>query len=204
MGLNNSSGIRAILRAAGCIFVILLHSGFGQARETYVQYVQRLVEHPQEGMVFRPDLEQYIGQLLLSYRKGGSALVVAAGLQRAARAHAMDMAINGFVGHKSSNGYGFDSRMRALKGGALFLPVMGENAARERSKGPANQAKAKRLFGQWVNSPAHRKAMINRSFSSASIGVVQKGDHLYAVTIFSGPDVKTNVRRDVAVPDGVY
>ena len=64
-----------------------------------------------------------------------------------ARAHAADMMLNNFMGHRSSSGYEFDSRMRYFLGNPQRLPQMGENAARDTQKGEANGAKRQR-FGK--------------------------------------------------------
>jgi uncharacterized protein YkwD len=179
------------------LVVALLGVASAEARETYVQFAQRMTQQQQPGTSFRADLEAVVLGAVNAYRssKGLPALGRAAPLQTAARAHAMDMAINEFVGHRSSTGMQFDSRMRAFKDGALFLPSMGENAARQRAGGAVSRAKAQKLVEQWIKSPSHRRAMLNRSFTSVATAVVQKGDHLYAVQIFSGPEVKSNIRR---------
>ncbi len=189
-----------------CLAVMVIAVPGTEARETYVQFAQRLTQQPQAGAVFRPDLESVVLQAVNTYRasKRLPALTRSVASQVAARAHAMDMALNEFVGHRSSTGYEFDSRMRSLRDGAMFLPSMGENAARQRAGGSASRAKALKLVEQWIKSGSHRRAMLSRSFTSVATGVVQKGDHLYAVQVFSGPEVKTNVRRLGKVKDSVY
>lgn len=178
-----------------------------EARESYAQFVQRVTSRPGSGTQFRGDLEGVVLNAVNAYRasKKLPALARSGANHKAARAHAVDMAVNEFVGHRSSSGQEFDSRMRSLRDGALFLPSMGENAARQRAGGEANRAKALKLVEQWIGSPSHRRQMLSRSFTTVATGVVQKGDHLYAVQIFSGPEVKTNVRRaGAATADGVY
>ncbi len=203
--MNIFNELTGLWRLFGCIAAFTLFLGASEARETYVQFAGRITAEPQEGR-FRSDLESALVDMLNSYRRknGFAAFGVAGRLRLAARAHAMDMAINDFVGHQSSTGQGFDSRMRALNHGAMFLPSMGENAARERSMGGVDRAKAGRLFAQWVKSGSHRRLMLSRSFNVVYIGAVQKGNHLYAVITFSGPEVKTNVRRAAIKTQGVY
>jgi uncharacterized protein YkwD len=53
--------------------------------------------------------------------------------------------------------------------------------------------KAQALVQQWITSPGHRKNMTNRTYMTIGIGVVTKGNTTYAVQIFSGPVVKTNL-----------
>jgi uncharacterized protein YkwD len=176
------------------LFCCVLGVNSGEARETYAAFAQRLTETADQNVRFRPDLEQAVVSAVNQYRrsKGKKPLQHTDTHRLAARAHAKDMALNGFVGHRSSTGQGFDSRMRALNDGAMFLPSMGENAARVSSSEPADQAKAMKLVKQWIESSSHRRAMTSATYTSTSMGVVQIGAKLYAVQIFSGPPVKTN------------
>jgi uncharacterized protein YkwD len=62
---------------------------------------------------------------------------------------------------------------------------------RNTSLSDAKQAQA--LVTQWVKSSGHRKNMVNRTYMTVAIGVISRGDDVYAVQIFSGPEVKTNL-----------
>lgn len=167
-----------------------------QARETYTAFVARMNAGLPKGASFRPDLESVLLGSANAYRaqnglkglKRGSEL-----LTSAARAHAADMMENDFVGHTSSTGAGFESRMRALHPGVLMLPRMAENAARERSKGPADEAKAGKLFQQWVHSGSHARTLRSRDYVSVATGVVERDGKLFAVQIFEGSQLKTNM-----------
>ncbi len=187
------------------VLVVFTLAGCGLAlADTYREHMRSLLAE-RGGTRFRPDLELVVERLVVAYRKdqGAGGLRVALSLRAAARAQAMDLALHSMMGHLSSTGLGFDSRMRVVKGGAIFLPAMGENAARVRSGGPANASKAAKLVQQWIGSSGHRRNMVNRSYVAVATGVVQKGDQLYAVQIFTGPEVNTNLRRGASVP-GFY
>lgn len=168
----------------------------GSARETYAAFVARITQSLPDGASYRDDLEQVLLTSANAYRadKGLRPLKAGGGmLAAAARAHAADMMLNGFVGHTSSTGAGFESRMRALHPGVLMLPRMAENAARERSNGNADEAKARKLFQQWVKSSAHARTLRSRDYVSVATGVVEKDGKLFAVQIFEGPKLKTNM-----------
>jgi uncharacterized protein YkwD len=175
-----------------CVF---LSAAPGAARETYASYVARINADPPVGATYREDLEAVILRAANSYRASKRLKPLAAdpSLRDAARAHAADMMENDFVGHTSSSGAGFESRMRALNPGVMMLPRMAENAARERSKGAADEAKAARLFQQWVKSAAHAKTLRSRDYTRVATGVVEKDGKLFAVQIFVGPELKTNM-----------
>ncbi|MCA0432817.1 MAG: CAP domain-containing protein [Proteobacteria bacterium] len=172
--------------------------------EPYVSFATRLVENPPEGVRFRPDLEDVLVGSANVYRQGkrvkGLAKVNDGKLLLAARAHALDLLQQNAMGHRSSTGYDFESRMRSLFPGMMFMSRMAENAARERSKGPADAAKAQKLFQQWVKSTSHRKALLSRDYTRVATGVVQKGDVIYAVQIFTGPEVKSNLFQSKQEP----
>jgi len=152
----------------------------------YRDYAASLVQSLPDGARFRPDLEAALAGLANRYRaaKDRPPLAVADDFQVAARAHAADMMINGFMGHRSSTGHDFEARMRSLVTDVTRYPGMAENAARDTQKGPADAAKAKRLFQQWVESRPHRHALLSLDYAFVSTGVVQRGDKIWAVQIF--------------------
>ncbi len=184
------------LQVMAVLTAIVLAAPVAQARETYVQLANRLLDQPPEGAVVRPDLEamvlhatnSYRAQLKLPPLKPGSAV-----LKLGARAHAMDLLAQQGMGHVSSGGQDFESRVRALHKGQMFLAPMAENAARLRNSSSGDAKKAQALVTQWIKSSGHRKNMVNRTYVTVAIGVVAQGDHVYAVQIFSGPEVKTNM-----------
>ena len=158
----------------------------GSASPAYRDYAVAIVANPPQGVAVRPDLEALLDQLANAARaaKGGPALESKTQFKTAARAQAIDMVLGDFVGHRAFKGYSFNARISAFADDLALVPRRGENAARERSKGPPDATKARRLFQQWVKSGGHRRNMLNRSYTAVSTGVVQKGNHLYAVQIF--------------------
>ena len=72
----------------------------------------------------------------------------------AARAQALDMMLNNYVGHKSSTGHNFEARMRAFSGDGLMMPRMAENVARDRQGGAANHHQAPGAALHPINDPA--------------------------------------------------
>ena len=109
----------------------------------------------------------------------------------------MDLYAQSGMGHVSSGGHDFESRMRALNKGQMFLAPMAENAARLRNSSLSDAKKAQSLVTQWVKSSGHRKNMANRTYVMVGVGVVSRGNDVYAVQIFSGPTVKTNMNLNI-------
>lgn len=151
----------------------------------YLDYAQALAAKPPKGSRYRPDLEGELVALLNAYRaeKGKAPVAADDALRDAARAHAADMMLNGFMGHSSSTGMSFQGRMAAFVGDVTKYPSIGENAARETSGG-SDDTKIRALFQQWVESAPHRKNLVNRSFAFVSTGVIERGDDIWAVQIF--------------------
>lgn len=176
-------------------------AGPGQAAEGYAALVQRVNANPPGGVAFMPDVEAAILAGTNAYRrsKGLPALKPAdENLVQAARAQALDLLQTGSMGHTSSDGRNFESRMRALNPGQMFLPAMAENAARQRKPGLSDMEKANDIVQQWIKSGSHRRSLANRSYVSVAIGAVKRGDHIYAVQIFMGPKVKTNMNLNIS------
>jgi uncharacterized protein YkwD len=164
--------------------------------EGYQAFAKQLVAAPPAGAAVAEDVEAAILRSLNSYRasKGRKPLPRAsAQLVLAARAQAMDLLQMGTVGHVASTGHSFESRMRAILGKSMFLPAMAENAARDRKKGLDSAGKGQALMTQWIKSPRHRKSLTDLSYVAVAIGAVRRGDEVYAVQIFVGPETKTNL-----------
>lgn len=167
------------------------------ARETYRQLLTRMVQQAATSHAERPDLERQLWQLANDFRraKGLNTLKLNDANHGAAVAHAMDMMQNNFMGHVASSGHDFDSRMRALRDGAMNLPSMGENAARLGKADVNDPQAAQKIFQQWVKSPPHRHTLLSRDYVSLATGVVAMDGKIYADQIFVGPEVVTNIVR---------
>ncbi len=157
--------------------------------KTYLEIARGSLNNLPAEAHLRVDLEAVIAAQANAYRqsKGVKALQASPLLRDAARAQAIDMMLNGYVGHKASSGHEFDSRMRAFLGSPMGVPQMAENTARDTQKGEADPAKARRLFQQWVESRPHRKTLLNSGYKFVSTGVVQRGNKIWAVQIFFAP-----------------
>ena len=152
----------------------------------YLDYAMGLNAHPPEGSRFRPDLEERLAALASAYRveQGKEPITPDPAFQAAARAHAADMMINGFMGHTASTGQSFQGRMAAFVGDVTKYPSIGEIAAKDTQDTPVDDAKASALYQQWVKSKDHRKVMVNRSFQFVSTGVIERDGKIWAVQIY--------------------
>jgi uncharacterized protein YkwD len=71
--------------------------------------------------------------------------------------------------------------------------VMGENAARSTRRGLSDGEVAAYIVRQWIKSPSHRRAMISRDYLGVATGVARRGEDVYAVQIFVGPETRSNL-----------
>ncbi|MCB1378148.1 MAG: CAP domain-containing protein [Alphaproteobacteria bacterium] len=184
--------MKRLRRYLGCFLVLglIVAAAAGLALPAqagpYLDYATALNRSPPDGSKFRPDLEDVLAQLANAYRKdqGRRPLIPSSDFQIAARAHAADMMLHDFIGHRASTGHDFDSRMRVFVDDITRFPAMGENAARDSQKTPVDAKKARSLFSQWVKSRSHRKALASRDYAFVSTGVIQRGTTIWAVQIF--------------------
>ena len=143
----------------------------------YRAYAAALLAEPRNNVKFRPDLESYLDGMAAATRRSSGLRSVAAGarMKEAARAQALDMALGGYVGHTSRNGYAFVKRANAYSD-YRTNGRRAENAAMNwRTSGAVDQARAKVLFEQWLNSTGHRHNLLNPVFAHVATGAVDSG-----------------------------
>jgi uncharacterized protein YkwD len=176
--LNGISEVALLV--VGCFSCCMALAG------SYKDYATALVQGLPAGSSFRADLEAELSTLASSYRvtQGKPPLKSNPMFILAARAQAADMMLHNFVGHRASTGQDFDSRMRAFVGDVTRFPALAENAANETRSTPADDAKARALFQEWLDSPPHKKNLRSLDYQFVSTGVVQRGNTLWAVQIF--------------------
>jgi uncharacterized protein YkwD len=152
----------------------------------YLDYAMGLNANPPQGARFRPDLEARLAARASADPgdQGKEPITPDPAFEAAARAHAADMMLNGFMGHNASTGQSFQGRMSAFVGDVTKYPSIGEIAAKDTQDTPVDDAKAASLFQQWVKSKVHRKVMVNRSFQFVSTGVIERDGKIWAVQIY--------------------
>lgn len=178
-------------------FLVLLASALGASAARagdYAAYARAALAGLPAGVELRPDLEAYLDERVSRHRrkKRRGAVIAGEALRDAARVQALDMLLMGRSGHRSRQGHGFKERFKAFQPDAAMTYNAGENAASDRRRGAADEAKAERLFGLWLDSSGHRNNLENGRFRYVATGVVQRGKELWAVQIFWSEPVATN------------
>jgi len=112
--------------------------------------------------------------------QGLPALQIDNHLNRAARRHSQDMAERRFMSHTNPDGYGFVERARLA--GVRRVREMAENLGMHRG----NSDPIANVVQNLMNSPGHRKNLLNRRFKYTGIGVVRAADGtLYFTQLFA-------------------
>jgi uncharacterized protein YkwD len=196
---------KAYMQSKVAIIIVFLLSTLNiAAAEPYYAVAQDLNSQIRSKNLAKPDIEVVLFGLANAFRasKGKPALSMSQENVFAARAQALDMMQRKYVGHVARSGHDFESRMRSLRPGQMILPRMAENAARVSQPGSVDENMAAKLFQQWVKSPPHAHALLSSDYVTVATGAVSDHGVLYAVQIFSGPDVKTNMQMNVG--QGLY
>ncbi|CUH64121.1 Cysteine-rich secretory protein family protein [Thalassovita gelatinovora] len=106
-------------------------------------------------------------------RRGLPPLHADSKLNKAANGHAQDMANRGYFNHRSQDGRSFSDRIKAT---GYCRAAMAENIA-------LGQQTIAKVISAWMESPPHRKNMLNRRYSRFGIGKAKD----YWVLTLAGP-----------------
>ncbi|MCX4796388.1 CAP domain-containing protein [Streptomyces sp. NBC_01242] len=98
---------------------------------------------------------------------GCSPLAKSAKLTKAARAHSADMASHRNMSHTSSDGSAASDR---ITGSGYDWRAYGENVAR-------GYTTPEDVVAGWMNSPGHRRNILDCSFKEIGVGVAQPGNY---------------------------
>ena len=99
-------------------------------------------------------------------------------LDRAAEAHARDMADRAFFAHESPDGS--EPHERILRAGYRRARLTGENLA----KGEREAGTAASIVDGWMHSPGHRANILRAAFEEIGIAIVEDGEEAIYVTTF--------------------
>jgi len=100
-------------------------------------------------------------------------------LIQAAKEHARYLAKNEVVRHRGRGGTSPDDR--------VVYNFVGENAAQTYDHGNHPKTIANRVAGQWMQSPRHRRNLLNDAYTHSGIGVWKNGSDVYAVQMYAKP-----------------
>jgi uncharacterized protein YkwD len=218
-GISLHGAIRAFL------IVAVVISGVGRAASQssdpadgaqrsvleYAGWAEQVLASPPAGVQFLPALEDRLAERVGKARDehAQEALRRDAGLQRAARAHAVDMLERDYTGHIGPDGRSAIERVGILD--RRFIGLVGENLAEQvgfPADAVAEQAgpTALRLVSGFRGSPEHRKNLLDPDYTDQGIGAAAAGDRLMVVHVFGArraalrQDLPLQVRQGAKLP----
>ncbi|VDC21264.1 CAP domain-containing protein [Pseudogemmobacter humi] len=134
-------------------------------------------ERPAQRQTIHAEFTSWVNDLRAS--RGLKPLRPSASLEKAATAHACDMAGRNFMGHRGSDGSTLKTRLRSVGYG---LSTATENVAR--SSQPPSSATAARL---WSNSPGHLVNLLNPQITEMGLAVIEGEGGSYYVFVGAKP-----------------
>ncbi len=130
----------------------------------------------------------------LRAKAGLAAFATRDSLDRAARAHALDMAARGYVAHSDPEGRNHLDRLRALDR-TLLVGATGANVAVvPKSYGPID------AFNALIEDEVNRENLTRSSFTHAGVGVAEGPDALYLVQVFAQVDGELETPLPLRLP----
>jgi uncharacterized protein YkwD len=177
----------------------------------YAKWAEQALAAPPAGIQLLPTLEDRLAERVSKARRDHDlgALDRAPGLQRAARAHAVDMLQRDYTGHIGPEGRSATERVGILD--RRFIGLTGENLA-EHVGVPADAVLdqsgpiALQLVSGFLASPDHRKNLLNPDYTHHGIGAAAEGDRLIVVHVFGArrallqQDLPLQVRQGAKLP----
>jgi uncharacterized protein YkwD len=154
----------------------------------YANWAEQVLASPPAGIEFLPTLEGRLVERVSKARSGHDlgTLRRDPGLQRAARAHAVDMLQRDYTGHIGPAGRSATERVGILD--RRFIGLTGENLAE--NVGIARDAIAEqvgpmalKLVSGFLDSPEHRNNLLGPDYTHHGIGAAAEGDRLIVVHV---------------------
>lgn len=173
----------------------------------YARWAEQALSSLPAGIELLPALEDRLAERVSKERRERdlSALSRDPGLHRAARAHAIDMLQRDYTAHVGPAGRSATERVAILH--RRFIGSTGENLA-EHIGIPANavagqaEAMALQLISGFLDSPEHRKNLLEPDYTDHGIGAAASGDRLIVVHVFGARRAALAQDLPLQVPEG--
>ena len=142
------------------------------------------------GITYLEKIEESLVKLTNEARikEGGKPLIVDEMLRDAARGHSNDMLYRGFFDHIDPDGLNQAGRI-AIYHRRLISRSTGENILTMSGYDPSNPEKIayEMMYGDkgWMNSPGHKKNILDTDYTHIGIGVSQQGKEIRATQNFA-------------------
>jgi uncharacterized protein YkwD len=174
----------------------------------YAEWAEAAIASPPSGTRFLAELEQQLIELTNRRREdegGVPRLQPDPGLERAARAHALDMLERAYMNHVGPDGQDVGARVAILD--RRFIGGTGENLAEHDGievAALADQAGplATKIVDGWMASPGHWRNLLEPEYSHQGLAAAGMGDRLVIVQVFGRRSARLAAPLPLAVERG--
>lgn len=184
-----ASSLLAFAAAGGALFALPaaagtacdLSDGYGKSVVSYVNEVDACLATSE---AFAPDIEAGVAELTNAAREadGQDALERRTSLDKAARAHALDMAARNYAGHSDLEGRGHVYRMRALDRQVLASATGANVVVLDAG------ASAEDVYDMIRSDAANRENLARGGFNATGLGIAEADGRLYVVQMLTTVD----------------
>ncbi len=161
--------------AAGC----QLADGYALSLVDFVEEADACLTRTQPERLRQLEADLFTLTERLRAKNGLDAHGTRESLNRAARAHALDMATRGFAGHQDLEGRGHVERLRALDRKLIF-GATGANIVVVDAKAGGDE-----IYNALIADEVNKENLVRGAFSHMGLGLAQSGDKLYVVQLFT-------------------
>ena len=156
----------------------------------YAEWARAALASPPPEMRFLEELERQLIELTNERRAETGELAQLEpdpGLERVARAHALDMLERGYMEHVAPDGRDVGDRVAILD--RRFIGGTGENLAEQDGIDVTRLADqtgplAAKLMDGWMSSPGHRQNILGPDYTHLGLAAAGMGDRLLVVQVF--------------------
>jgi uncharacterized protein YkwD len=155
----------------------------------YARWAEAALAEPPQGTAFLAPLEERLGERTNQRRAaaGIAQLEADPGLERAARAHALDMLERHYMDHAGPDGRDVGERVAILH--RRFIGGTGENLAEHQGIAVAQLADqtgplAAKIMDGWMASPGHRTNILEPEYTHLGLAAAGAGERLVIVQVF--------------------
>jgi uncharacterized protein YkwD len=173
----------------------------------YARWAEAALASPPAGTRFLASLEERMVELTDQRRAaaGVAPLEADPGLERVARAHALDMLARDYMDHVGPDGRDVGDRVAILH--RRFIGGTGENLAEHQGIGVAQLADqagplAAKMVAGWMDSPGHRKNILEPDYLHLGLAAAGEGDRLVIVQVFGRRSALLAVALPLEVEQG--
>ncbi len=122
-------------------------------------------------------------------------------LTQAAQQHSQEMDSLGYFNHGSPNAE-YATLAKRLSGCGVYGLTSAENLHREQGYG--SKQVGQRAVQAWLNSPVHRKNLLNPRYNRVGLGISQVGDQFTITQDFSYTAIEVVQRQVDPKPQGIH